>query len=337
MKEERFITAKEERSEMAKYIWWFIGVWVVIWGIAALVDFEDLLEDKTGQMALLLYGGGGVLLFMGWMAWLWIEGKAAQRERKQIMENGRMVVGIVTGVENIGQKGSQFVKSCVKVKYQSVDGLEKTWKSPPYSVNPYDYVGLQKECKMYVWGEKCCLADVPKRKQPTPDELMGEYAFLIPKEEEGGTEKHCVFKKGKKEGEIITSAKVKDLDMKYRIEMFHGLDKKSLEEAENEWHQLVGVETDAFLRFRPRMLELMRRYSMTFVYLEVRFISKRICSFSTRYAIEQDFDALIKELNFQYTEDDYEFLKSHIQSRMEESAKRHFGRIPVTEVLVELL
>ena len=53
--------------------------------------------------------------------------------------------------------------------------------------------------------------------------------------------------------------------------------------------------------------------------------------------MEQDFDECIKELNFRYSETDYEFLKEQIQTRMEASAKEHFGRIPVTEVLVELL
>lgn len=62
-----------------------------------------------------------------------------------------------------------------------------------------------------------------------------------------------------------------------------------------------------------------------------------ICSFSTRYAIEQDFNALIRELEFQHVEDDYEFLKTNIRTRMEASAKEHFGRIPVTEVVVELM
>lgn len=218
MKEERFITAREEKAVMAKYIWWFVVAWVVICGVAALLELDGLRENKSEQMVLLVFGGGGLLLLLAVGACLWIQGKAAQRERKQIMENGRAVTGIVTGVDSepAGRKnGAKFANSYVNVVYLTTEGEEKTWRSQAYSVNPYDYVGLQKECKLYVWGEKCCLAEVPKRKQPAPDEMMGKYAFLMTEEvqPEAKKNKHCVFKKGKQEGEIIMYAKVEDLDL----------------------------------------------------------------------------------------------------------------------------
>lgn len=181
--------------------------------------------------------------------------------------------------------------------------------------------------------------EVSKKKQSTLDELMGEYAFLIPEEVRSGVSntKRSVFKKGKTEGEIIMYAKVKDLDIRYRLEEFKSLDKAFLEEARDEWWQTALLRTDEFLRFIPECLRQATPIGHYFVYLEVRFISKRICSFSTRYAIEMDFKELIQKLNFQYVEGDYDFLKSHIQARMEESAKKHFGRIQVTEVVVELM
>ena len=202
MKEEKFITVKEEKTELAKYVWWLAAGWTIVWGIAAVIDLDGLLEDKMEQGALLLFGGGGLLIILIFGAVIWLQGRVAQRERRMIMENGRVVTGIVTGVEHGMRGNSKFVNSYVNVTYQNVDGEEKTWRSPAYSVEPYDYVGLQKECKMYTWGEKCCLAEVPKRKQPELDELMGDYAFLIPKEEPGTKEKHCVFKKGKKESRL---------------------------------------------------------------------------------------------------------------------------------------
>lgn len=336
MKEPRFITAKENKVYEARYyVWMAIGLFVLTEIIYVIQGGLGSLKDGA------IIGGAGAVLFLGIGAVTWIQGTLAQRERRKIMENGRIVTGVVTDVEidtvsaGRGRKDSRYR---VIVNYQR-DGQEKTWSSPQYKVFPYDYVGLQKECKMYVWGEKCCLAEVPKRKKPTLDELMGEYAFLIPEETELKIReaKHSVFKKEKKEGEIITSAKVKDLDIRYKIEDLNGLDKVALQVARDEWSQLSMVETDAFLKFRSRLIRQAKPIGHFEVFLEVRFISHRICSFSTRYAIEQDFDALVKELNFQYTEKDYDFLKSHIQSRMEESAKKHFGRIPVTEVLVELL
>lgn len=342
MKEERFVTAKEEKTRTAKYVLWFAIAWIIICIISALLEFDGLKEDISERMVLLVLGAGGLLLVLAFGAFFWFQGKAAQRERKKIMENGRVVTGIVTGVDSelTGRRnGAKFTNYYVNVTYQTAGNVEKHWKSPVYSVNPYDYVGLQKECKLYVWGEKCCLAEVQKRKQPAVDELMEKYAFLIPKDGQEGAvkEKHCVFIKGKKDDEIISYAKVKDLDIRYRLESFKDLDEAALDVAKDEWSQTSTLRTDGFLRFITEILRQAKPIGHFEVFLEVRFISKRICDFSTRYAIEQDFDALIKELNFQYTEKDYEFLKSHIQSRMEESAKKHFGRIPVTEVVVELL
>ena len=342
MKEERFITAKEEKNEMVKYCLWFAGAWLIICGISALLALDGMKKEVSEQMALLVFGGGGFLLIFVFGAYFWLQGKGAQRERRKIMENGRVVTGIVTGVDSeiTGRRnGAKFMNYYVNVTYQTSGNVEKQWKSPAYSVNPYDYVGLQKECKMYAWGEKCCLAEVPKRKQPVAEALMGKYAFLLQGEETEGAvkETHCVFRKGKKEGEIIPYAKVKDLDIKYRLEEFKNLDEVSLNVAKDEWSQTAILRTDGFLRFGTGILRQAKPIGHFEVLLEVRFISSRVCDFSVRYSIEQDFDALVKELNFQYTEKDYDFLKSHIRSRMEESAKKHFGKIPVTEVVVELL
>lgn len=338
MKEPRFITAKEEKVNDAVYYIWFAAGWFLLTVIVSVIQdggFNALKE-------MLIIGGAGAVLFLGIGAVTWIQGKVAQNERKQIIKNGQTTTGIVTDVEIEmvwAGRGRKTPRHRVVVKYQTKNGQEKIWHSPLYRMYPYDYVRLQHECKMYVWGEKCCLAEVPKREQPSLEELMGEYAFLISEETKSGTAeaKHCVFKKGKKEGEIITGAKVKDLDIRYRIESFKGLDKNSFLVARDEWRQLSTIETDGFLRFASKCIRQAKTIGDFEVFLEVRFISKRICDFSTRCAIERDFDALVKELNFQYTEKDYEFLKSHIQSRMEESAKKHFGRIPVTEVVVELL
>lgn len=338
MKEPRFITAKEEKVNDAVYYIWFAAGWFLLTVIVSVIQdggFKALKE-------MLIIGGGGAVLFLGMGAVTWIHGMMAQNERKQIIKNGQAVTGIVTDVEIEmvwAGSGRKTPMHRAVVKYQTKTGQDKIWHSPLYRVYPYDYVRLQHECKMYVWGEKCCLAEVPKREQPSLDEMMGEYAFLIPKEIQSETakEKHCVFKKGKKDGEIITSAKVKDLDIRYRLEKFKSLDKKSLEEAEDEWYQTDTLCTDGFLRYIPKFIREAKPIGHFCVYLEVRFISNRICDFSTRYAIEREFDALIKELNFQYTEKDYEFLKSYIRSQMESSAQKHFGRITVTEVVVELL
>lgn len=335
MKEPRFITAKEEKVNDAVYYIWIAVSWFLLTIIVSVIQeggFKTLRE-------MLIIGGAGAVFFLGIGAVTWIQGTLAQRERRKILENGDSVIGVVTDVEQDmvwAGRWRKVPRYRVIVNYQR-NGQEKTWSSPQYSVQPYDYVGLQKECKLYVWGEKCCLAEVPKRKQQTLGELMGEYAFLIPKENKEAKEKHSVFKKGKKEGEIITSAKVKDLDIRYRLEEFKDLDEVCLDVAKDEWWQLVGVETDAFLKFQPKILRLASPIGSFTVYMEVRFISKKMCDLKIRRAIEREYDVCIHELNFKYLKADYDFLKSHIQARMEESAKKHFGRIPVTEVLVELL
>ncbi len=335
MREPRFITAKENKVYEAKcYIWIAVGWFLLTVVISVIKDggFNALKE-------MLIIGGAGAALFLGVGAVTWIQGALAQRERKKIMENGEVVTGVVEDVELDmvwAGRWRKVPRYRVIVSYQQ-NGQE-TWSSPQYCVQPYDYVGLQKECKMYVWEEKCCLAEVPKRKEPELKKLMGKYAFLI--EEKSSLDVSKTKQKylsKEKRGIITRNAKAKDLNRRYQLEDFCKLDGESLDEAKLEWSSFSLKETDCFLCFHSRILRQAKPIGHFEVFLEVRFISHRVCSFSVRYAIEQDLDALLKELNFQYTEKDYDFLKSHIRSRMEESAKKHFGRIPVTEVLVELL
>lgn len=340
MKEPRFITAKEEKVYDAVYYIWFAAGWFLLTVIVSVIQdggFKALKE-------MLIIGGAGAVLFLGMGAVTWIQGKVAQNERKQIIKNGQAVTGIVTDVASEmvwAGKGRKTPRHRVVVKYQTKNGQEKIWYSPLYRMYPYDYVRLQHECKMYVWGEKCCLAEVPKREQPSLDGMLGKYAFLMSESQKvNDSESVNLYSKksiNEKRQVIKRDVRAKALNRKYRLEDFGGLDETSLEEAKKEWSNLSLKETDQFLCFHSRILRQAKPIGHFEVFLEVRFISKRICDFSKRFAIEQDFEALIKELNFQYTEKDYEFIKSHIQSRMEESAKKHFGRIPVTEVVVELL
>ncbi len=340
--DERFITVKEERVYLAKYFLWFLVVWLVIVAISALLNL-DALKEENGVRNIVVIAGGGCVLLLLVAGWLWFTGKSKQKEREAIMANGRKVTGIVKGVQTEmtgGILGAKIQYHRVVVQYTAVNGEEKTWVSPRYRVEPYNYVGLQKECTLYLWGEKGCLEDVLPRKKESLEEQLGKYAFLAPKESDSATKKAASNEKGKKkttEFEFMEPRKTKDIHLKYRIEEFKQLDKAALEEAKDEWNDYAYRETDSFLRFRPELMSLAKPIGHYFVYLEVRFISKRICSFSVRYNIEQDFDACIKELNYQYLETDYEFLKEHIRTCMEASAQKHFGMKPVTEVLVELL
>ena len=337
MKEPRFITAKEEKVNDAVYYIWFAAGWFLLTVIVSVIQdggFKALKE-------MLIIGGVGAVLFLGIGAVTWIQGKMAQHEREQIMENGQAVTGIVTEVKSEIIWAGRWRKTQryrVIICYQDKEGRKTTWYSPQYYMNPYDYGGLQQECRLYAWGDKGCLADVPKRKQVSLKEQMGMYSFLCQETEDVFEKNECRNVKDQETDEIIiTRALAKNMERKYRIEEFRYMDTETLQEAKDEWWGMVGIETDAFLRLQPEILRLATPIGSFTVFVEVRFISKKICPLKVRRSIERELDSCIREYNFQYLKSDYEFLKSHIQSRMEESARKHFGRIPVTEVVLELL
>ena len=345
MKDLSFITAREEKLKDAFFYLWFAIGWMLLTVIVAVIMAGGLKACISGSAEVFVIGGGGAGLCLLAGAVTWLQGKLALRERRQIVVNGCTVTGIVTDVESEivwTGRGRKTQRYRVVVDYHLSHGEKKTWRSPRYKLNPYDYVGVQQECKLYVWGEKCCLADVPPRQKPTLEKIMGKYAFLARPMSEAASSGEApsgieIKREKSKRDPLLRQVCAKDLARKYRIEDFKTLDKESLEKAKTEWSGLSLKETDRFLCFRTRILRQAKPIGHFEVFLEVRFISKRICSFSTRYAMEQDFDECIKELNFRYSETDYEFLKEQIQTRMEALAKEHFGRIPVTEVLVELL
>lgn len=161
MKKNLFLTEKEERTKEA--LGWFILVVLALLGTIVVATFER-------GLAIWLHGGWGIIIvmiltcfpvFLAYPLFLWFSGKRARKERKRITENGHFVYGRIVKITEEWVRRPRYAEKMYRLEVVYDDGKGKQkWGSPRYKKNPREYVDTQKEYKLYILGEKCCLEAV---------------------------------------------------------------------------------------------------------------------------------------------------------------------------------
>lgn len=161
MEKDLFLTEKEERRKEAGG--WFLLVVLALLGAMAIETFKRGWE-------IWLQGGWKIILviiitcfpvFIIYPIFLWISGKRARKERKRITENGHLVYGRIVKISEEWVSRPRYAEKMYRLEVVYDDGKGKQkWVSPRYKKNPREYVDTQKEYKLYILGEKCCLEAV---------------------------------------------------------------------------------------------------------------------------------------------------------------------------------
>lgn len=165
VKRELFLTEKEERTKKARN--WFLLVVLSLLGSTAVVTFERGLEiwQHGGWVAIMVVTVICLPFFCAYPLFLWISGKRARKERKRITESGHFVYGKVVRITEEWARRPRYVEKMYRLEVEYDDGTaKKKWTSPRYKKNPRDYIDTEKEYKLYILGEKCCLEAVEAKK-----------------------------------------------------------------------------------------------------------------------------------------------------------------------------
>lgn len=160
MEKDLFLTEKEERTKETGGELLLVTLTILITLVAVTVSRGWEIWHQYGGVIVLV-----VLIFLPIMLmyplFLLISGKRARKERKRITENGHFVEGRVVRVNEEWVRRPRYAEKmyCLEVEYDDGNGKKK-WISPRYKKNPADYIDTQKEYKLYILGEKCCLEAV---------------------------------------------------------------------------------------------------------------------------------------------------------------------------------
>ena len=160
MEKDLFLTKKEERTKEAGGGLLLVILTILITLVAVTASRGWEIWHQYGGVIVLV-----VLIFLPIMLmyplFLLISGKRARKERKQIMENGRVVYGRIVKVNEEWVCRPRYSEKMYRLEVEYDDGVDKKkWTSPRYKKNPRDYIDIEREYKLYILGEKCCLEAV---------------------------------------------------------------------------------------------------------------------------------------------------------------------------------
>ena len=322
MKTLRLITAQEERKNIG-YVFLIIALAAyalnAVLAVMELGSFQEYLAHAGKYVLNAVIGH--VFLVIGSIQF--VQGILAGRKRKKAMENGTQVNGTVTAITAEGAKS--VLRYRVEVSYDLGNG-EKRGVSQPYLRRPHEYLAVSEMCPVYVWKSEIYIKDIPRKS----NEELETFCYT-------GEETTNYLDRWVARGGVMRPKNADGIEPRYPLEDWKSLDATNLQEAKKEWNGMIEVDTGRFVRLMRGVLLLGDDEIYGEVYVEIRYQAKKALSRYIVVAMESGLVEILSKLKYQYRKSDYEFLKTKIWTEMEQAAKKEFGKIPVTEVVVELL